>query len=82
MSEYLVEQLGKATGLLDEERQITKALKEVIFDLLDGQTAWYEIKEHTGLSEARCKEIEALQEIIAGERAALEYGRKRVSQKA
>ena len=35
-------------------------LGEALFDVLDGNYAWYEIKGQTGLTEERCKEIEAL----------------------
>ena len=32
-------------------------LEEILFDLLDGQADWFEIQQHTGLSDERCKEI-------------------------
>jgi len=32
-------------------------LKEAFTDVLDGNHMWYEIRENTGLPEARCKEI-------------------------
>ena len=37
-----------------------KELEAAIFDLLDGNYEWYDIKADTGLSEERCREIEAL----------------------
>ena len=32
-------------------------IAESLMDVLEGNYAWYEIQENTGLSEARCKEI-------------------------
>jgi phytoene/squalene synthetase len=33
-------------------------LREIIIDLLDGNSYWEEIQKQTGLDEKRCKEIE------------------------
>lgn len=49
---------------LDER---VRVLERALVDVLDSQGAWYEIQEHTGLPEARCKEIAAL---VMGIRAA------------
>ena len=38
----------------------TSELENVIIDLLDGNSAWYEIRYYTGLSKDRCIEIEQL----------------------
>lgn len=37
-----------------------EALIRAITDLLDGQSKWYEIKEHTGVGEERARELEAI----------------------
>lgn len=34
-------------------------LEAALIDVLDGNSKWYEIQKNTGLSEERCKEIEA-----------------------
>ena len=43
---------------LDEDTKL--AAIEALTDLLDGTRGWEEIRENTGLPEARCKEIWAL----------------------
>ena len=45
---------------IDELGKRVAVLGEALFDVLDGNYAWYEIKDASGLSEKRCKEIEAL----------------------
>lgn len=37
-----------------------KTLKKALIDVLDGDSAWYEIREKTGLPDDRCKEIAEL----------------------
>lgn len=41
-----------------EDTYTRQYLEEIIVDLLDGNSKWYDIQYNTGLSEKRCKEIE------------------------
>lgn len=52
-----------------------KVLKEenenlafALYDLLGGQSAWYDIREQTGLPEERCHEISKLFSVILANR--------------
>ncbi len=38
----------------------TKQIELAFIELLDGNSAWYDIMANTGLSEKRCREIEKL----------------------
>ena len=49
-------------------------IKQALLDLLDGQYAWYEIQEQTGLPADRCKEIEALHGEILAEKTRIPCG--------
>lgn len=35
-------------------------LEQALIDVLDGNSQWYEIQEHTGLSDERCQEIQRI----------------------
>ena len=44
-----------------EKKYTILDLEHLIVDLCDGSlVSWYEIKDHTGLSEERCKEMEEM----------------------
>lgn len=47
--------------------QIAKT-EEALTDVLDGNSAWYEIQSNTGLPEERCKEISLLHTAIMSQR--------------
>lgn len=44
---------------MDTQKRIEE-LESAIIDVLDGCHEWYEIREGTGLSEERCREISEL----------------------
>lgn len=44
------------------------ALEQMLMDVLDCHGEWYEIQEHTGLPEARCKEIADVVKVIRAAR--------------
>jgi len=39
-------------------KEYMEHLEGALFDVLDGQSRWHDIRDNTGLSEERCKEIE------------------------
>jgi hypothetical protein len=43
-----------------EKEAYIEQLESALIDLLDGDSAWYEIQYKTGCSDDRCKEIETL----------------------
>lgn len=57
-------------------KEIANGLKEVVIDLLDGQSAWGKIKEQTGLDTTRCLEIEALFVELVNEKRKLSAERR------
>lgn len=42
-----------------EIEKYAEQLESALFDVLDGNSSWGDIKCNTGLSDARCKEIES-----------------------
>lgn len=50
----------KLENKVNQFRQENETLRNVIFDLLDGQSNWDEIHKQTGLSKERCKEISGI----------------------
>ena len=55
------------------DKEYIKYLEGAVVDMLDAQYMWYDIKDATGLSEERCKEIENLYLYIR-EKYQKEYG--------
>jgi len=41
-------------------------VEAALIDVLDGNSAWYEIQHNTGLSDERCKDIETLFDTVLG----------------
>ena len=45
---------------MEKGTEYIELLETALSDVLDGESAWYEIQCNTGLSEERCREIEKL----------------------
>jgi len=48
--------------MVQDKREVPSfsELKQALANIMDGQYTWYEIKEQTGLSDDRCKEMEKI----------------------
>ena len=56
----LIETLEARKSRIEQLDEVEAAF----IDILDGNYAWYDIQVNTGLSEDRCKEIEALFPVV------------------
>jgi hypothetical protein len=50
-------------------------VRKAFLDVLDGNSAWYDIKNETGLSERRCKEIENIYEAELRKKVEVDNGK-------
>jgi hypothetical protein len=51
---------GRSQRPAQQKNDYVDTLEAAFIDALDGSSKWHEIQANTGLSEVRCKEIEAL----------------------